>query len=161
MLICGMCRDTFFPFLHLLSSSPSLPPFLSPFFLLPLLPLLSLPLFSFLSFLSSLLLSPHSPLLVHFNFLPTHTDTECTYGCLPPVAPSNGRVANILQNGVGMVPGRGKIMLGAVAVFICYPGYYLHGSGSRKCVDNHIWTGQQPMCLPCECQGGVSAEFKL
>ncbi|KAM9329386.1 sushi, von Willebrand factor type A, EGF and pentraxin domain-containing protein 1 [Gastrophryne carolinensis] len=35
--------------------------------------------------------------------------------------------------------------------YACFPGYQIHGSATRQCLENGLWSGSPPTCLPCEC----------
>ncbi|MEE6459030.1 hypothetical protein FKM82_000515 [Ascaphus truei] len=35
--------------------------------------------------------------------------------------------------------------------YVCFPGYEMHGSPSRQCLANGLWSGSPPTCLHCEC----------
>ncbi|KAM4706820.1 sushi, von Willebrand factor type A, EGF and pentraxin domain-containing protein 1 [Discoglossus pictus] len=35
--------------------------------------------------------------------------------------------------------------------YACFPGYEIHGSSSRQCLANGLWSGSPPTCLPCQC----------
>ncbi len=81
-----------------------------------------------------------------------YTATGCSVACEAPASPRNGRIASIIRPGVGIVPNgnRGGVIVGDVAIYMCSHGYYLHGSGSRRCGSNGVWSGQTPRCLLCK-----------
>ncbi|XP_053558647.1 sushi, von Willebrand factor type A, EGF and pentraxin domain-containing protein 1 [Bombina bombina] len=35
--------------------------------------------------------------------------------------------------------------------YICFPGFEMHGSSSRQCLANGLWSGSPPTCVSCEC----------
>ncbi|XP_073447245.1 sushi, von Willebrand factor type A, EGF and pentraxin domain-containing protein 1 isoform X2 [Aquarana catesbeiana] len=35
--------------------------------------------------------------------------------------------------------------------YACFSGYEIHGSATRQCLANGLWSGIPPTCLPCEC----------
>ncbi|CAI9552716.1 unnamed protein product, partial [Staurois parvus] len=35
--------------------------------------------------------------------------------------------------------------------YVCFPGYEIHGTATRQCLANGLWSGIPPTCLPCEC----------
>ncbi len=75
-------------------------------------------------------------------------DRTCFQTCSYPIVPENGRIVSLSNNKYKSYA-RG-ISEGTVVIYLCNRNYILHGSISRKCLVNGVWSGQETMCLRCK-----------
>lgn len=78
------------------------------------------------------------------ELLPQCINSKCYQTCSSPKIPENGRIVSISNNYHSLV---GGVSTGTIVVYLCHIGFHLHGSISRRCLLNGIWSGQETMCL--------------